>query len=211
MRNRTLLGQLYLVSSVTPLDVKLADKSKGTDDNHDDLDCRAAQVNSVNSDPTQQRYDTSDIPPHLSSINLEGLDSEQRNLVYKILVEESDSFEKDDEIGNAEGLLLAINLEDSTPVQQTYNAIPKPLYPEVKQYVEDLLNRGWEQKSRSAYSSPVVCVRKKDGTLRLCVDYRKLNQITVPDRHVYRIRWTALAVIGGSHSWIKARRTTKAI
>ena len=111
LRNRTLLGQLYLVSSVTPLDVKLADQSKGTDDNHDDLDCRAAQVNSVNSDTTQQRYDTSDIPPHLSSINLEGLDSEQRNLVYKMLVQESDSFAKDGEIGNAEGLLLDINLE----------------------------------------------------------------------------------------------------
>ena len=198
LRNRTLLGQLYLVSSVTPLDVKLADKSKGTDDNHDDLDCRAAQVNSVNSDPTQQRYDTNDIPPHLSSINLEGLDSDQRNLVYKMLVEESDSFAKDDEIGNAEGLLLDINLEDSTPVQQTYNAIPKPLYPEVKQYVEDLLNRGWVQKSRSAYSSPVVCVRKKDGTLRLCVDYRKLNQITVPDRHPLPRIQDTLDSLGGN-------------
>ena len=102
MRNWTLLGQLYLVSSVTPLDIKLADQSKGTDDNHDDLDCRAAQVNSVNSDTTQQRYDTSNISPHLSSINLEGR------------VEESDSFAKDGEIGNAGGLLLDINLEDAS-------------------------------------------------------------------------------------------------
>ena len=108
------------------------------------------------------------------------------------------SFAKDDEIGNAEGLLLDINLEDSTPVQQTYNAIPKPLYPEVKQYVEDLLNRGWVQKSRSAYSSPVDCVRKKDGTLRLCVDYRKLNQITVPDRHPLPRIQDTLGSLGGN-------------
>ena len=83
-------------------------------------------------------------------------------------------------------------------VQQTYNAIPKPLYPEVKQYVEDLLNRGWVQKSRSAYSSPVVCVRKKDGTLRLCVDYRKLNQITVPDRHPLPRIQDTLDSLGGN-------------
>ena len=64
-----------------------------------------------------------------------------------------------------------------------YTAVPRPLYPEVKQYVEDPLNRGWVQRSRSAYSSPVVCVRKKDRTLRLRIDYRQLNQKTVPDRH----------------------------
>ena len=70
-----------------------------------------------------------------------------------------------------EDLQLNINLSDSHPVKN-YTAIAKPLYPEVKQYVEDLLNRGWVRKSRSAYSSPVVCVWKKDGSLRPCVDFR---------------------------------------
>ncbi|KAK3742618.1 hypothetical protein QZH41_000460, partial [Actinostola sp. cb2023] len=82
---------------------------------------------------------------------------------------------------------------------QRYTSIPKPLYPEVKHYVEDLLNKGWVRKSRSAYSSPVVCVRKKDGSLRLCVDYRRLNQKTIPDRHPLPRIQTVLENLGGNH------------
>ena len=78
---------------------------------------------------------------------------------------------------------MTINLSDPTPVQKTYASIPKPLYPEVKQHIEDLLNKGFITRSNSNYSSPVVCVRKKDGTLRLCVDYRQLNHRTIQDRH----------------------------
>ena len=94
---------------------------------------------------------------------------------------------------------MNINLTDNVPVQKTYTAVPRPLYPEVKQYVEDLLNRGWIQKSRSAYSSPVVCIRKKDGTLRLCIDYRQLNSKTVPDRHPLPRVQATLESLGGNN------------
>lgn len=43
--------------------------------------------------------------------------------------------------------------------------------------------KGWIVKSKSPYAAPVYCVRKKDGTLCLCIDYRLLNKKTVPDRH----------------------------
>ena len=58
-----------------------------------------------------------------------------------MLWEEAASFSEEDEIGNAEGLQINIILTDTIPVQKTYNSIPRPLYAEVKQYVEDLLNR----------------------------------------------------------------------
>ena len=76
---------------------------------------------------------------------------------------------------------MKINLKDNDPVNRAYTSIPKPLYKEVNEYVEDLLASGWVQKSYSSYSSPMVSVRKKDGTLRLCIDYRKLNSKTIPD------------------------------
>ena len=59
----------------------------------------------------------------------------------------------------------------------------RPLYPEVKQYIEDLLSQNSITESKSPYSSPVVCVREKDGTLRLFIDYRELNHRTMSDRH----------------------------
>ena len=82
-----------------------------------------------------------------------------------MLEEEAESFSQtDDDAGCAEELQVDINPTDSVPVQKRYNSIPQPLHAEVKQYVEDLLNRDWIQKSRSAYSSPVECVGKRDGT-----------------------------------------------
>ncbi len=91
--------------------------------------------------------------------------------------------ENDEDVGCIPSLELKIRLKDTTPVRRTYMSVPKPLHKEVKEYLEDLLNRGWITKSRSAYSSPMVCVRKKDGSLRLCCDYRELNQKSIPDRH----------------------------
>ena len=78
---------------------------------------------------------------------------------------------------------MEINLSDNIPVQQSYNTIPRALYGEVKSYIEDLLNKKWIIHSQSSYSLHVVAVRKKDGSLPLCCDYRKLNSKTIPDRH----------------------------
>ncbi|PIK47359.1 hypothetical protein BSL78_15775 [Apostichopus japonicus] len=88
----------------------------------------------------------------------------------------------EDDTGCIKTMKMKITLTDETPVQQTYRSVPKAMYKEVKDDCTDLLRRGWIQKYSSSYSSPRVCVRKKDGTLRLCIDYRELNRKTVPDR-----------------------------
>lgn len=117
-------------------------------------------------------------------VDLEHLNKQEQDIVRKMLFEESDVFAQDEgDIGCIPNLQLKIRLSDDTPVQRCYNSIPKPLYKEVKDYVQNLLNRGWIKKSSSSYSSPVVCVRKKDSSLRLCVDFRALNRKTIPDRH----------------------------
>ena len=95
-------------------------------------------------------------------IILDGLTESQKRSALKLLCEEQNSFSRnDDDIGIVPDLKLNINLPDNIPVQKNYVAVPRPLYPEVKAYIEDL-NKHFICKSTSPYSSPVVCVRKKD-------------------------------------------------
>jgi hypothetical protein len=75
-----------------------------------------------------------------------------------MLQEESESFSKTGGIGKTKGLQMNINLTDLIPVQKTYTAVPQPLYPEVKQYVQNLFMGGGGTGSQSAYSLPVVCM-----------------------------------------------------
>ncbi|XP_006577652.1 uncharacterized protein [Glycine max] len=53
---------------------------------------------------------------------------------------------------------------------------------EIEKHVTALLDSGLIQPNRSPFSSPVLLVKKKDGTWRMCIDYRALNSITVRDR-----------------------------
>lgn len=76
-----------------------------------------------------------------------------------MLFEESDVFAQGEgDIGCIPNLQLKINVVDNNPIQKCYNSIPKPLYREVKEFVQNLLDKGWIRKSVSPYSSPVVCV-----------------------------------------------------
>ncbi|KAJ8013587.1 hypothetical protein DPEC_G00031320 [Dallia pectoralis] len=70
----------------------------------------------------------------------------------------------------------------------------------MKDYLHNLIAQGWVKKSNSPYASPVVCVRKKDGSMRLCIDYRELNKKTRPDRQPIPRIQDILDSLGG-HSW----------
>ena len=54
---------------------------------------------------------------------------------------------------------------------------------EVKAHIQDLLTKGVVKPSHRPYAAPVVVVRKKNGSVRLCVDYRRLNSKTIKDAY----------------------------
>jgi hypothetical protein len=53
----------------------------------------------------------------------------------------------------------------------------------VKKYINKELAKSTIEESKSSYASPVLIVRKPNGGLRICVDYRALNALTVKDRY----------------------------
>ncbi|KAL0405890.1 UNVERIFIED_CONTAM: Transposon Tf2-12 polyprotein [Sesamum latifolium] len=54
---------------------------------------------------------------------------------------------------------------------------------ELKKQLEELLEKGFIQPSTSPWGAPVLFVKKKDGSMRLCVDYRQLNRVTVKNKY----------------------------
>lgn len=69
---------------------------------------------------------------------------------------------------------------------------------EIQTQVEKLLESDVVEESYSPWAAPVVLVRKKNGTWRFCLDYRKLNQVTIKDsRRLPRVD-DALDALSGS-------------
>ena len=194
LRKNLVVGRLEYVSSVIPLEVK-EHTFHNTQFTATEKPTIATITTSYDQGNTTSDTEQSHNPVHdreaydhqqavINSIDLSGLTDKQRKRVRNMLKEEHSIFSvSENDIGDVNSHEMEINLNDSTPVQEIYNSIARPLYDELKHYIEDLLNKQWIIHSKSAYSSPVVAVRKKDGSLRLCCDYRKLNNKTIPDRH----------------------------
>ena len=49
--------------------------------------------------------------------------------------------------------------------------------------MEELLSKGFVKTSTSPWGAPVLFVKKKDGSLRLCIDYRQLNKVTILNQY----------------------------
>ena len=192
LKSRTPLGVLQAVKSVTTADVRLSECRTQNDQQYFEKPKPQGPTT-----PAEQQNKENENP--LPAVDLGDLDHDQRTAAEMMLREEYESFSSNEEdIGCIPDLEMEINLHNNQPVQKKYTSIPRPLYPEVKQYIEDLLNQNFITESKSPYSSPVVCVRKKDGSLRLCIDYRELNRKTIADRHpIPRVQET-LDSLGGN-------------
>ena len=74
---------------------------------------------------------------------------------------------------------------------------------EVKRYLLDNLNKGFIEPSQSPFAAPVLFVKKANGSLRFCIDYRKLNQLTRKDRYPIPLLDETLARLGRAKVFTK--------
>ena len=109
---------------------------------------------------------------------------EQKDRVKSILEEYSFLFAMNSlDLGRTDLVKHHIELKDYTPIKDRYRRIPPHQYEEVRKHLKEMLDIGAIRRSNSPWASPVVLVRKKDGSLRFCIDLRKLNARTVKDAY----------------------------
>jgi hypothetical protein len=111
-----------------------------------------------------------------------GIPRDKREKVFKILEENLECFAANaTEVGRCNISEHNIETGDSPPIHQAPYASAWKARTVVNGQVKILDDAGLIEISDSAWSAPVVLIRKKDGTWRFCVDYRKLNAVTIRD------------------------------
>ena len=72
---------------------------------------------------------------------------------------------------------------DTPPFKERFHRIPPPQLDEVRAHLKMMLDAGVIRPSNSPWCNAIVLVRKKDGSLCFCIDFRRLNALTVKDSH----------------------------
>ena len=89
---------------------------------------------------------------------------------------------------------------DTPPFKERFHRIPPPQLDEAREHLKLMLDAGVVRPSNSPWCNAVVLVRKKDGSLRFCIDFQRLNTLTVKDSHpLPRICETLESLAGAAH------------
>ena len=155
-----------------------------------DLPSRSTQAQPPDTEKTQT---TPKLTPEerkanlMSRLDLSGLDKWNKGTAKKakdLLKEFHDIFSLETlELGETKVAEHEIRLTDEAPFKERFRRIPPPLVDEVRAHLKEMLDAGVIEPSNSPWSNAVVLVRKKDGGLRFCIDFRRLNQRTVQDAY----------------------------
>ena len=138
-------------------------------------------------DEQSEKTETSHLPPELNKI-LEGIEvsiePEQRSAIEQFLRRNQDVFATaETPFGRTTLVKHEIVTTSEKPIKQSVRRTPLHLREAASQEVKKMLKSGVIEPSNSPWASPVVLVRKKDGSLRYCIDYRKLNSVTLKDSY----------------------------
>ena len=148
-----------------------------------ELICEVQPVSVQELPPSNDNVHTADvikdvILPH------DDLAQSERDEIHGLLHEFRDILSTGDtDIGHNDSVKHRIELENALPFKQRYRRVPPSMVEEVRNHLQHLLKADIIRKSHSPFASNVVLVKKKNGQLRLCIDFRQLNSRTIRDNY----------------------------
>ena len=106
----------------------------------------------------------------------------QKNIVKEFLRRHHHVIGRDEnDLGLTQTVEHTIDIQGAEPIKQRYRRFAPPMQKEINRELDKLLKQGIIEPSMSPWASPLVPVRKKNGKLRICVDFRAVNGVTKKD------------------------------
>ena len=135
----------------------------------------------------EERDSSRQVPEHLRELyekSIKGLSAEQCKQVAKLLIKHESTFsENDADLGRTGIIRHRIPTGDAHPIKQSLRRLPVHMQGEADIQIKEMLQKDVIQKSTSPWASGIVMVEKKDGSKRFCIDYRRLNDVTIKDAY----------------------------
>ena len=137
--------------------------------------------------PSLEGTPSVDVPEHLQQLYADSaaqLSPEAKSQLASLLEEFHHVFSKDDhDLGRTNLEVHQIPTGSARPIRLPPRRAPMHLRADIEQQVQDMIAQGVVEECSSPWAAPLVVVKKKDGSNRICVDYRALNEVTEKDGH----------------------------
>ena len=143
------------------------------------------QISQANVISDTDKCETNEVPDHLMDLynrSIEFLDQGQQNALKDMLCSYADVFAQSEfDLGNFTALEHSIDTGNARPIKHRMRRTPQCFVEEEEKHLNKMLDAGIIEPSVSEWISAPVLIRKKDKSLRWCVDYRALNAVTTKD------------------------------
>ena len=151
---------------------------------------------------TDKQTTATELPEHLKPLVEKASDSltdEQKQSLTDLLIQYGDIFVgPDGKVGRTDIVKHTIDTGDNHPFKLPMRRQPLAQKPIIENELEKMLEQGVIEPSESPWSSPILLVKKKDGSIRFCIDFRKLNSLTLKDAYPLPRIDECLESLGGS-------------
>jgi hypothetical protein len=132
-------------------------------------------------------------------IDISNLSAGEIKQIYDLLERKAEVFAKKDQpLTHIKDVTHKIDTGKEQPISSRKYRVAHNERPIIQELITDMLKKKLIEPSRSPWSSPIVLVRKKDGSIRFCCDYRRLNSLTIKDVYALPRIDDALASLNGN-------------